>query len=141
MLPIKTVYAPPTTDLGQRYRAHAAGERIKDALTDVESEIAELLKLQNMALSRIDHLIAQSGARADTHTASANDARHGSRAESFKNDMTRCESCANVSNINNVSSVSSVSSVSGVSQVTTAAASRPAGRTPLSTPPGRPPRS
>ena len=95
MRPIKYVTAPPAVDLAQRYRTLAAQGQIRDALTDAENGLAELLSLQNTALSRVERLVRQANAGAAARDASADEAQPLLRAESFRNDMAQCGSSPN----------------------------------------------
>ncbi|VVE09866.1 hypothetical protein PHO31112_02570 [Pandoraea horticolens] len=99
MRPTSNAYFAPAVDPGQSYRAAAAEGRIIDTLTDIETGLSELLSMQNAALSRIDHLIAQSNTRPVTRAASADNTQSAQRVESLRSDITRCRSCGNLDTI------------------------------------------
>ncbi|VVD79162.1 hypothetical protein PCO31111_01384 [Pandoraea communis] len=99
MRPTSNAFFAPAADPGQSYRAAAAEGRIIDTLTDIETGLSELLSMQNAALSRIDHLIAQSGTRTVTRAASADNAQSSQRVEALRSDITRCRSCGNLETI------------------------------------------
>lgn len=99
MLPANNTPFAPVSNPGQSYLAMAAQGRMSDAITEVETGLAELLRMQNAALARIDHLIARSGSRTVTRAASADNAQSLESIESMRSDITRCRSCGNIETI------------------------------------------
>ncbi|VVE86924.1 hypothetical protein [Pandoraea bronchicola] len=99
MLPTNNAFFAPAANPGQHYLDLAATGRINDTITDVENGLSELLRMQNAALARIDHLIAQSGTQPATRASSADNPPPQHGGGSLSKDMTRCQPCPNAETV------------------------------------------